>query len=147
VFKRFKTHPPTLAFRNKVVGNCFQYASIIEGCDGFFRVVVRGVESFDVAVDLQAEAKTVAYDTTVECIKGKDDVGELEVLFGHRAPAPKLPSSCRGAAASGFVGLLLEPDACGGFEVMIHGFQDRDQADDFVREARTHGFDAVIENS
>ena len=30
---------------------------------------------------------------------------------------------------------------------MIHGFQDRDQADDFVREARTHGFDAVVENS
>jgi hypothetical protein len=147
VFKRFKPHPPAVAFRNQVVGNGFQNASIIEGCDGFFRVVVRGVESFDVAVDLQAEAKTVAYDTTVECIKGKDDVGELEVLFGHRRTRAEAAELVSRAAASGFVGLLLEPDACGGFEVMIHGFQDRDQADDFVREARTYGFGAVIEKS
>ena len=51
------------------------------------------------------------------------------------------------AAASGFVGLLLEPDACGGFEVMIQGFKDSAQAEDFVREAKTHGFDAEIETS
>ena len=51
------------------------------------------------------------------------------------------------AAASGFVGLVLEPDPCGGFEVMIHGFQDQAEADDFVREATAHGFDVVIETS
>jgi hypothetical protein len=147
VFKRFKTHPPAVAFRNKVVSNGFQNASIIEGCDGFFRVVVRGIDSFDVAVDLQSEAKTVAYDTTVECIKGKDDVGELEVVFGHRRTRAEAAELVSRAAAMGFVGLQLEPDACGGFEVMIHGFQDRAEAEDFVLEAQTHGFDAVIETS
>jgi hypothetical protein len=147
VFKRFKTHPPAVTFRNRVVTNGFQNANIVEGCDGFFRVVVRGAESFDVAVDLQAEAKTVDYAAAIECIKGKDDVGELEVVFGHprtRAAAADLVSR---AAASGFVGLQLEPDACGGFEVMIHGFQDLDQAQDFVREAKAQGFDVVIETS
>ena len=147
VFKRFSTHPPAVAFRNQVVANGFQNASIIEGCDGIFRVVVRGIESFDIAVDLQAEAKTVNYDASIECIKGKDDVGELEVVFGHsrtRAEAADLVSR---AAASGFVGLQLEPDPCGGFEVMIHGFQDQNEADDFVREATAHGFDVVIETS
>jgi len=147
VFKRLSTHPPAVEFRNKVVANGFQNASIIEGCDGIFRVVVRGIESFDIAVDLQAEAKTVNYDASIECIKGKDDVGELEVVFGHsrtRAEAADLVSR---AAASGFVGLQLEPDPCGGFEVMIHGFQDQNEADDFVREATAHGFDVVIEKS
>ncbi|MFY9578991.1 MAG: hypothetical protein WAQ33_06680 [Gaiellaceae bacterium] len=147
VFQRFKTHPPAVTFRNKVVGNGFQNASIIEGCDGFFRVVVRGAETYDVAVDLQAEAKTVNYATTIECVKGKDDVGELEVVFGHprtRAEAADLVSR---AAASGFVGLLLEPDPCGGFEVMLQGFQDQNETDDFVREATAHGFDVVIEKS
>jgi len=147
VFGRFKTHPPAVTFRNKVAGNGFVNASIVEGCDGIFRVVVRGIDSFDIAVDLQAEATTVNYPTTIECIKGKDDAGELEAVFGHgrtRAEAEELASR---AAGSGFVGLQLEPDPCGGFEVMIDGFQDRAQADEFVQEAKAHGFDVVIESS
>jgi hypothetical protein len=147
VFGRFTTHPPAVAFRNKVGGSGFANASIVEGCDGIFRVVVRGAESFDVAVDLQDEARTAHYSASIECIKDKDDVGELEAVFGHgrtRAEADELVSR---AATSGFVGLQLEPDPCGGFEVMLDGFQDRAQADEFVSEAKAHGFDVVIEQS
>ena len=115
--------------------------------DGFFRVVVRGMESFDVAVDLQNEAKTVNYATTIECIKGKDDVGEVEVVFGHRRTRTEATDLVSQAAASGFVGLQLEPDPCGGFEIQIDGFQDRAQADEFVGEAKSHGFDVAIESS
>jgi hypothetical protein len=147
VFKRFKTHPPAVAFRNKVVSNGFQNASIIEGCDGLFRVVVRGIDSFDIAVDLQAEATSVNYTASIECIKGKDDVGELEVVFGHSRNRVDAQDLVARAAASGFVGLRLEPDPCGGFEAMIQGFKDRPQADDFVREAKAHGFDVVVEKS
>jgi len=147
VFKRFKAHPDAVAYRNKVLANGFQNAAIIEGCDGFFRVVVRGIESYDVAVDLQAEARTVAYTGTIECIKGKDDIGELEVVFGHRATRADAAGLVERAAELGFVGSKLEPDPCGGFEVMIQGFQDRAQADDFVNEAKAVGFDPVIEIS
>ena len=52
-----------------------------------------------------------------------------------------------GESLVGFVGLKLEPDPCGGFEVMIQGFQDQAQAEDFVNEAKSVGFDPVIETS
>ena len=68
-------------------------------------------------------------------------------MFGHRRTRDDAEALVSRAAASGFIGLQLEPDACGGFEVMIKGFRDRSQADDFVLEAKTHGFDAVVETS
>src|SRR2546423_2421155 len=105
------------------------------------------MENFDVAVELQAEANGVRRATTIECIQGKDDVGELEVVFGHRRTRDDAEALVSRAAASGFVGLQIEPDACGGFEVMIKGFRDQAQADDFVGEAKTHGFEAVAEKS
>src|SRR2546423_4192348 len=105
------------------------------------------MENFDVAVELQAEANGVRRATTIECIQGKDDVGELEVVFGHRRSRGEAETLVARAAASGFVGLQIEPDACGGFEVMIKGFRDRAQADDFVAEAKTHGFDTTVERS
>ncbi len=147
VFKRFKTHPEAVTYRNKVLTNGFLNASIIEGCDGFFRVVVRGIDSFDVAVDLQAEAKTANYAGTIECIQGKDAASELEVVLGHRPTRADAADLVTRAAELGFVDLQTEPDPCGGFEVMVKGFQDRSQADDFVQEAKANGFDAVIEQS
>ena len=147
VFKRLSTHPPAVEFRNKVVANGFQNASIIEGCDGIFRVVVRGIESFDIAVDLQAEAKTVNYDASIECVKGKDDVGELEAIFGHPRTRSEASDLITRAATFGFTGLQLESDPCGGFEVIVKGFADRAQADDFAAEAKSAGFDVVIELS
>ena len=146
VFKRFSTHAPAVAYRNRIAINGFLNGNIIQGCDSF-RVVIRGMESFDVAVELQSEAKTAKYATTIECIKGKDDVSELEVVFGHRRNRVEAEQLVLRAADSGFTGLKLEPDPCGGFEIMIKGFKDRPQAQDFVAEAKQHGFDVVIENS
>ena len=145
VFKHFKTETAADAYRDGIVREGFENASVVAGCD--YRVVVRGIENFDVAVDLQAEAGHVHRATTIECIQGKDDVGELEVVFGHRRTRDDAEALVSRAATSGFIGLQLEPDACGGFEVMIKGFRDRSQAHDFVSEAKTHGFDAVVETS
>jgi hypothetical protein len=145
VFKHFKTETAADTYRDGIVSEGFENASVVAGCD--YRVVVRGIENFDVAVDLQAEATRVHRPTTIECVQGKDDVGELEAVFGHRRTRADAEALVSRAAASGFVGLQLEPDACGGFEVMLKGFRDRSQADDFVSEAKTHGFDVVIEKS
>ena len=55
VFGRRKTQQQALAFRTQVVARGFVNANIIEGCDGF-RVVVRGIDTFDIGVD-QGPAK------------------------------------------------------------------------------------------
>lgn len=146
VFGRFKTEAAAVALRTRVTRQGFTNANIIPGCDGF-RVVVRGIETWDQAVDLQDEARTVSYNVTVECVKAKDDVGELEVVFGHRRDRVTATELVQRAAQQGFTGLQLESDPCGGFEIMIKGFADRAQADDFVSEAKTGGFDVVIEHS
>src|SRR3954447_13605031 len=56
VFGRFKTHQQALAFRSRVTARGFVNANIIEGCSDF-RVVIRGIDTFDVGVDLQSEAR------------------------------------------------------------------------------------------
>jgi hypothetical protein len=146
VFGRFKTQPAAERFRTSIVRLGFQNASIIPGCDGF-RVVVRGIENYDIGVELQSEARHAKLTATIECIKGKDDVGELEVVFGHRRTRLEAQQLVARAASVGFTGLQLEPDPCGGFEVMFNGFTSRTQAEEFVGETRGAGFDAVIEKS
>ncbi len=146
VFKRFTTEAQADAYRDAVVAEGFRNAAVIPGCDGF-RVVVRGMETFDVAVDLQNEARRVDRLATIECVEGKDDVGEIEAVFGHARDRTEANALVSRAAASGFTDLQLESDPCGGFEVMLQGFTDQSQADEFVAEAKQHGFDVVIEKS
>ena len=147
VFGRVKTQAAASTFRVRVVAAGFQNASVIPGCSEF-RVVVRGIDSFDVGVDLQAEAVHEHFAPTLECIAAKDDVGELEVVFGHRRTRAEAQQLVAAAADVGFTGLQLEADPCGGYEVLIKGFSGRSQAEDFVNEAKTAGFaGAAIESS
>ena len=132
--------------RSRVQARGFQNANVIPGCDGF-RVVIRGMEEFDTAVALQASAAKSRFKATIECIQGKDDVGELEVVFGHRRDRAEARALVGRAADGGFHGLELEPDPCGGFEVMIKGFANRGEAEDYVAQAKRAGFDTVIEKS
>src|SRR6266576_5829335 len=86
VFGRRKTHQQALAFRTQVTARGFVNANIIEGCDGF-RVVVRGIDTFDVGVDLQNEARREGFAVTLECIQAKP-LGRLEAIFGHGRDRP-----------------------------------------------------------
>jgi len=147
VFGRFKTQAAANAFRAKVVAAGFTNANVLPDCPSGYKVSLRGMESFDVAVDLQDEARLEHFAPTIECIKAKDDVGELEAVFGHRRNRSEASDLVTRAAALGFTGLQLEVDPCGGFEVMIKGFSSREQADEFAAEAKQAGFDIVIEQS
>jgi hypothetical protein len=147
VFGRFQTLAAANQFRAKVVAAGFANADVIPDCPSGYKVSVRGMESFDVAVDLQDEARREHLTPTIECIKGKDDVGELEAVFGHTRNRSEASDLVTTAAARGFTGLQLEADPCGGFEVMFKGFSSREQADDFAAEAKQAGFDVVIEFS
>ena len=146
VFGRAKTLAAANRLRAKVLSAGFANADVIPECGGF-KVSVRGEESFDIAVDLQSEARRVRFAATIECIKGKDDASELEAVFGHRRDRSTAADLVALATSAGFKSLQLESDPCGGFEIMLKGFSSRAQADDFVAEANSVGFNVVIERS
>jgi hypothetical protein len=81
VFGRFKSHQQALTFRTKITGVGFVNANIIEGCSEF-RVVIRGIDTFDVGVDLQDEARKEGFAVTLECIQAKQ-IGRWEAILGH----------------------------------------------------------------
>ncbi len=142
---RFSTQPKAEAHRREIMGRGFQNANIIPGCDGF-RVVVRGMETWDVAVELQSEARKEQFPASIECIKGKE-LGRLEAIFGHGRDRAAAQAIVNRAAASGYLGLKLRPDPCGGFEVFLAGFKDRAEADVFQAQAKDRGFIVALERN
>jgi uncharacterized protein (DUF697 family) len=145
VFGRRKTHQQALRLRSEVIGVGFVNANIIEGCDGF-RVVIRGIDTFDVGVDLQEEARREKYPVTLECIQAKP-LGRLEAVFGHGRDRPTATAIVNRATAAGFTGLKLRNDPCGGFEAYLAGFEDEREAEAFAAQAKASGFDVVLERN
>ena len=144
VFGRFKTHQQALTFRAKVTGRGFVNSNIIEGCNEF-RVVVRGIDTFDVGVDLQSEARREGFAVTLECIQAKQ-IGRWEGILGHGRDRPSAEAIASRAASVGFPGAKLRNDPCGGFEVYVAGFQDQRSAQSWAEAARARGFpDAAAE--
>lgn len=144
VFGRRKTHQQALALRTQITARGFVNANIIQGCDGF-RVVVRGIETFDVGVDLQSEARGEGFPVTLECIQGKP-LGRWEGVLGHGRDRPTATAIVNRAASVGFPGAKLRSDPCGGFEVYVAGFEDQFAAAGWAEAARARGFpDATAE--
>jgi hypothetical protein len=138
VFGRFKTHQQAIAFRNTVTSRGFLNANIIEGCNEF-RVVVRGIDTFDIGVDLQNEARNVGFNLTLECIQAKQ-IGHWDGVLGHGRDRPTAQAIVTHAASVGFPGAKLRNDPCGGFEVYVAGFQDQASAESWAEAARARGF-------
>jgi len=140
--------PTTLAAAKKlqaqVVGGGFTFTTIEQGCNEF-RVVIRGYDTFAIAVAIQAEARKTVFRPTVECYQAPDKNGELEVAMGHAPDLDSAQALVSLVASRGFVGAQLEADACGGYEVMMKGFIDKEQANAFAAEAYGVGFDAHLE--
>jgi hypothetical protein len=144
VFGHFKTQARAETFRRTVLSRGFDNANIIPGCD--FRVVVRGFETFDQAVGVQAEARSVKFNATIECIKAKE-LGRIEAIFGHGRDRAAAQAIVRHAGDFGYVGLKLRPDPCGGYEVYLAGFRDRAEAEVFKAQAKDRGFIVVLERN
>ena len=137
--------PTTLAAAQKlqaqVVEQGFTFTSIEVGCNEF-RVVIRGYDTFATAVAIQEEARKTTFKPTVECYQAPDKNGELEVAMGHQPDLASAQALVAVAASRGLVNAQLEADACGGYEVMMKGFIDEEQAKEFAAEAYAVGFDA-----
>ena len=142
VFGRFKTHQQALTYRTKVTTRGFVNANIIEGCDGF-RVVVRGIDTFDIGVDLQSEARKEGFAVTLECIQAKV-IGRWEGILGHGRDRSSAQAIADRAASVGFPGAKLRNDPCGGFEVYVAGFDDQASASSWAEAARARGFPNAI---
>jgi hypothetical protein len=144
VFGRFKTHQQALAFRSRVTSRGFVNANVIEGCNEF-RVVLRGIDTFDVGVDLQDEARKEGFAVSLECIQAKQ-IGRWEGILGHGRDRPTAQAIVNRAASVGFPGAKLRNDPCGGFEVYVAGFTDQGSAQGWAEAARGRGFpDAIAE--
>jgi hypothetical protein len=145
VFGRFSTDAKAQAARRSYLSRGFQNANVIPGCNDF-RVSIRGMETFDVAVELQNEARREHFNVTIECIKGKE-LGRLEAIFGHGRDRNAAQAIVNRAGAAGYIGLKLRPDPCGGFEVYLAGFRDRAEAEVFKAQAKDRGFDIALERN
>jgi hypothetical protein len=51
------------------------------------------------------------------------------------------------AAAAGFEGVKLRNDPCAGFEAYLAGFEDQREAEAFAAQAKSRGFDVVLERN
>jgi hypothetical protein len=146
VFGRRTTHAQAIAFRNLVLSRGFVNANIVDDCPSGFRIVVRGIDTFDVGVELQAEAYSVGFRVTLECIKGKE-IGRYEVIFGHGRDRPTTQAIMNRAAAAGIGGLKTRPDPCGGFEVYLAAFKDQREAEAYATQVKARGLDVVVERN
>jgi hypothetical protein len=143
VFGRRRTHQQALTLRTQVTRRGFVNANVIEGCNDF-RVVIRGIDTFDVGVELQSEARKEGFPVTLECIQAKE-IGRVEAIFGHGRDRAAAQAIVNRAAAAGFPGLKLRNDPCGGFEVYLAGFSNQAEAVAFRDQARARGFNVVLE--
>ena len=146
VFGRFKSHQQALSFRTRVTARGFVNANIIEGCNDF-RVVIRGIDTFDIGVDLQSEARREGFSVTLECIQAKQ-IGRWDGVLGHGRDRVSANAIVTRAASVGFPGAKIRNDPCGGFEVYVAGFPDQRSAEGWAEAARARGFpDAAAELS
>jgi hypothetical protein len=146
VFGRKKGHQQAIQYRNLVVSRGFVNAFIVDDCPSGFRIVLRGIETFDIGVELQEEARKEGFPVTLECIKAKE-IGRYEAVFGHARDRVAANALVNRAAGSGFPGLKLRPDPCGGFEVYLAGFDSQAEAQTFATNARARGFDVIVERN
>jgi len=143
VFGRTKTQAQATDLQQKVRARGFLNTMILSDCPGF-KLVLHGIETFDIGVALQAEARKEGFLVTLECIKGQP-IGRLEAIFGHGIDRNAANDIVSRASAAGFPGLKLRGDPCGGFEVYVAGFKDAAEAQAFRDNAKTRGFNVVIE--
>jgi hypothetical protein len=146
VFGRVATAAAAETLRQRVVGQGFKGAAVEQECNDY-KVVLRGYDTFDTAVALQAEARRSTFRPTVECYQAPDKGGELEAVLGYARDIPSARTLQDLAASRGYLNTKLEAEACGGYEVIVNGFTDRASADSFVATAYSIGFDARLETN
>ena len=83
VFGHVKTPAAAQVLLGKVRRVGFANADIIRAGCSDYKVFQRGVETWDIGVDLQDEARQVGLAVTLECVRGKG-AGDIQAIIGTR---------------------------------------------------------------
>jgi hypothetical protein len=144
VFGRAKTRAAADRITAAVSHNGFKGVTTVQENCSTFKSVMRGLDTFDQAVGVQAEARTVRLSPTIECLTAQE-IGQFQAIFGIRPTLGELSDVIRRANNFGYVGLKTKHAPCGGYEAYIAGFNNRAEAVDYAQEASNRiGLHVVI---
>jgi hypothetical protein len=128
--------------RAETVG--FQGVKTVRDTCRAWKSALRGLNSFDTAVAVQAEARRVRLYPTVECVRAQE-IGQIQAVFGTGRTLSDIQAVIEQALSFGYVGLKTKTAPCGGYQAYVAGFDSRAQAEDFAKEAsRRTGLKVVV---
>jgi hypothetical protein len=108
--------------------------TVQESCT-VWKAVLRGLDSFSIAVGVQAEARTVRHFPTIECVTAQE-TGQLQAIFGTLPTIGELNAVIARANSFGYIGLKIKRAPCGGYQAYVAGFSNKAQAFEFAQTAR-----------
>jgi len=129
---------PTQAAADKITKRAetvgFRGVKTVRDTCKLWKSAFRGLNSFDTAVGLQAEARRVALYPTIECVLAQE-IGQFQAVFGTRRTLSDLQTVIEQANNFGYVGLKTKTAPCGGYQAYVAGFKSRADAEDFAQTA------------
>ena len=134
VFGRAKTQAAADRLTRRAAAVGFQGVKTVRDTCRVWKSVLRGINSYDTAVGVQAEARRVRLYPTLECVTAQE-IGQLQAIFGTRRSLPDIQAVIEQANGFGYVGLKIKTAPCGGYQAYVAGFTSRAQADGFAAEA------------
>ena len=134
VFGRASTQAAANRITQRALTVGFQGVKTVRETCRVWKSALRGVNSFDVAVGVQSEARRVRLFPTVECMRAQE-IGQLQAIFGTRRTTADLQDVIHRAGDFGYVGLKTKTAPCGGYQAFVAGFKTRGEAEGFADEA------------
>ena len=134
VFGRAKTRAAADRITATATREGFKGMQTVQESCNTWKSVLRGIDSYDAAVGVQAEARSVRLFPTLECLTAQE-IGQVQAIFGTRATMGELGDVVQRANSFGYVGLKTKRAPCGGYQAYIAGFQSQGQAIDYARTA------------
>ena len=134
VFGRAKTQAATDKITAYALRTGFKGTQTVRDTCTLWKSVLRGIDSYDAAVGVQAEARRVKLYPTIECLTAQE-IGQFQAIFGTRANLAELSEVIQRANSFGYRGLKTKTAPCGGYQAYIAGFSDMGQAVEFAHEA------------
>jgi hypothetical protein len=134
VFGRATTQAAAEHRTNEVLRIGFKGVKTVRESCAVWKSALRGIDSFSVAVGVQAEARRATYYPTIECVLAQE-IGQFQAIFGTRNTVDELQSVIDTANRFGYVGLKTKRAPCGGYQAYVAGFTSKGQALDFAQTA------------
>ncbi len=135
VFGRAKSPAAADKLTQRAVAVGFKGVKTVQESCTVWKAVLRGLDSFPTAVGVQAEARTVHYFPTIECVTAQQ-TGQLQAIFGTLPTIGELNVVIARANSFGYIGLKIKRAPCGGYQAYVAGFSDKAQAFEFAQTAR-----------